>query len=56
MDQVIVALIVAVAVGLTVRSFIKTYKGESSCGCGGCSCASNKDCNQDVSTPPKKCS
>ena len=39
MGNIIVGLIVAVALFYTVRRMIKTFKGESSCGCGGsCSC------------------
>nr|WP_319396977.1 FeoB-associated Cys-rich membrane protein [uncultured Desulfobacter sp.] len=39
MGNIIVGLIVAVALFYLIRRMIKTFKGESSCGCGGtCSC------------------
>ncbi|MCF6247247.1 MAG: FeoB-associated Cys-rich membrane protein [Desulfobacula sp.] len=47
MDLLIVSIIVAIAIGFTLKSFVKIYKGEDSCGCGGCSCSSKDDCNQD---------
>ncbi len=38
MDVIIVGMIVAGAVVFTIKSFIKIYKGETSCSCGECSC------------------
>lgn len=48
MGNIIVGLIVAVALFYTVRRMIKTFKGESSCGCGsscdGCTPGPEKEC------------
>lgn len=46
MDVIIVGVIVSAAVFFTLRSFIRIYKGEDSCSCGGCSCRSKKSCDQ----------
>jgi hypothetical protein len=46
MGNIIVGLIVAVALFYTIRRMIKTFKGQSSCGCGceGCTPGPEKDC------------
>lgn len=54
MDSVIVLIIVAAAVGFTVRSFVKIYKGEQGCSCGDCSCTSKSSCDQGVQILNKK--
>ncbi len=56
MDSVIVGIIVIGAVLFTVRSFIKTYKGEGDCSCGdGCSsCSSKGSCSTDFPIVNKK--
>jgi len=55
MDSLIVGIIVLAAVIFSVRSFIKTYKGEGGCSCGtGCSCSSKEDCNPDFPIADKK--
>lgn len=46
MDTFIVTLIVALAVGFTIRGFVRAYKGERQCSCTGCSCASKEGCSQ----------
>jgi len=38
MDGILVGIILAGAFVFTVKSFIKIYKGETSCSCGECSC------------------
>ncbi|MCG8617029.1 MAG: FeoB-associated Cys-rich membrane protein [Desulfobacterales bacterium] len=47
MENFIVGLIVAAALGFTIRSFVRMYKGEGECGCGSTSncsgCASRAD-------------
>ncbi len=51
MDMILVSIIVAGALFFTIRSFVKIYKGEKKCACGGCKqeCSSSiKDsCIQD---------
>ncbi len=47
MENILVIIIVAGAIGFTIRGFIRAYKGESTCNCGGCSCSSKDNCNQD---------
>jgi hypothetical protein len=54
MDALIVAIIVAAAVLFTLKSFIRVYKGEQRCSCGGCSCASPQSCSQDIKMAAKK--
>lgn len=46
MENIIVGLIVAAALVFSVRSFVRIYKGNGSCGCSdGCGCSpSEKDC------------
>ncbi|MBU8848399.1 MAG: FeoB-associated Cys-rich membrane protein [Desulfobacterales bacterium] len=55
MDLIIVGIIVIAAMIFSVRSFVKTYKGESggSCG-GGCSCSSRDSCSPDFPIANKK--
>lgn len=45
METLIVVLIVAGAAVMTIRGFIKAYKGDSSC--GGCSCSDKQQCHLD---------
>ncbi len=54
MDLIITGIIVAAAVGFTVRSFVKIYKGEEKGSCGGCSCASQKSCATQFPIATKK--
>ena len=54
MDAIIVGVIVTAAVVFTLRSFVKIYKGEDSCQCGGCSCGSGQPCGQDFPMADKK--
>jgi len=56
MDSFIVGIIVIAAVIFSVKSFIKTYKGEGGCSCGdGCtSCSSKKSCSSDFPIVNKK--
>ncbi|MFH2060027.1 MAG: FeoB-associated Cys-rich membrane protein [Pseudomonadota bacterium] len=54
MDSLIVGIIIVGALIFTVRGFIKAYKGESSCNCGGCSRASKENCNVDFPVINKK--
>ena len=55
MDSIIVGVIVIGAVIFSVRSFIKTYKGEGDCSCSeGCSCFSKNSCNSDFPIVNKK--
>jgi len=45
MDNILVGIIVAGALGFCIRSFIKTYKGQGGCNCssgGGCSSGGKK--------------
>lgn len=53
MDTFIVAVIVAVALGFTIRGFVKIYRGEERCSCGGCSCGSNSSCPKDFPVADK---
>ena len=48
MELFIVLIIVAAAVGFTLRSFVKIYKGEQDCSCGERSCRSKSNCDQGV--------
>ncbi len=49
MDTIIVGVIVAFAIIFTVLRFVKIYKGEGSCECGGgCSCNAKDECDQDL--------
>jgi len=44
MENLIVWVIVAGALGFTIKGFIKTYKGEGGCGCSGsCSGCTGRD-------------
>jgi len=55
MDSIIVGIIVIAAVVFSVRSFVKTYKGEGDCSCGGgCSCSSKDSCSPDFPIVNKK--
>jgi hypothetical protein len=55
MDSIIVGIIVIAAVGFSVRSFVKIYRGEGRCSCkGGCSCPSEGPCNPDFPVADKK--
>ncbi|MCP4721527.1 MAG: FeoB-associated Cys-rich membrane protein [Desulfobacteraceae bacterium] len=48
MDNILVGIIVAAAVFFSIRSFVRTYKGEGGCNCSR-SCSSGKkngNCNQ----------
>ena len=54
MDLIIVGIIVAAALVFTVRSFVKIYKGDEKCGCGGCSCDAKDACDQEFPTITKK--
>jgi hypothetical protein len=53
MDNILVGIIVAGALIFSIRSFIKTYRGQGKCNCGS-SCANsskgkNGHCGQDRS-------
>lgn len=54
MDVLIVSVIVAIAVGFTLRGFVKIFKGEDRCNCGGCSCSSQGTCHRDFPMGIKK--
>ena len=56
MDSVIVGIIIIGAVFFTIRSFIRTYKGESDCSCkNGCSsCSFMGSCRADFPIVNKK--
>ena len=55
MDLIIVTLIVAAAVGFTVKSFLKIYKGEGGCSCdAGGSCSAKASCSRDFPIAEKK--
>ncbi|RLC04299.1 MAG: FeoB-associated Cys-rich membrane protein [Deltaproteobacteria bacterium] len=56
MDSIVVGIIVIGAVVFSVRSFIKTYKGEKGCSCGdGCSsCSPKKSYSSDFPIINKK--
>ncbi len=56
MDNVIVGIIVAGAIVLSIRSFVKICRGEGGCGCEtGCSsCSSNDLCGSDFPVTRKK--
>ena len=48
MELIIVIAIVSAAAFFSIRSFVRIYKGEDSCGCGsGCSCSSKDICSQN---------
>lgn len=43
METILVGIIVALALAFCVRSFIRIYRGEASCGCGSsCECSPDK--------------
>ena len=55
MDLIIVFIIVAAAVGFTIRGFLKMYRGEGNCGCGnGCSCSDKDACGTEFPIVDKK--
>jgi len=56
MDLIIVGIIVSGAILFSVRSFVKTFKGEGKCGCGTgcCSCSSKNLCGSDFPIANKK--
>jgi hypothetical protein len=45
MDNVIVVLIIALAAGYVIRSFVNKMKNDKECGCG---------CSRNCSEPPSK--
>ncbi|MCG8636364.1 MAG: FeoB-associated Cys-rich membrane protein [Desulfobacterales bacterium] len=50
MENIIVGVIVALALGFSIRAFVRIYKGEGECGCGsscGCSPSEKECCGQD---------
>ncbi len=55
MDSIIVGIIVAAAVFVTVKNFVKMFKSDGGCscnsGCGGCSSQSG---SEDFPIVPKK--
>ncbi|MBU1194365.1 MAG: FeoB-associated Cys-rich membrane protein [Proteobacteria bacterium] len=49
MELFIVIIIVAAALFFCIKSFVKIYKGEDSCGCGSdCSCPGKSKCRQNI--------
>jgi hypothetical protein len=55
MDSIIVGIIVIAAVAFSIRSFVKTYKGDGGCSCdGGCDCSSEGSCKSDFPIANKK--
>ena len=55
MDTIVVAVIVAAAVGFTINRFVKIYKGEGGCSCdSGCACSSKDSCTKDLPMMMKK--
>ena len=55
MDEIIAGIIVAGAIVLTIKSFIKTYQGNKSCGCSTKgSCISKQSCHLDFRMLNKK--
>lgn len=46
MDLVIVIIVVTAAVFFSIRSFVKIFNEEDSCGCGsGCACSTKEKCD-----------
>lgn len=43
MDNILVGIIVAAAVFFSVRSFIRTYKGQGGCNCAQGTCKTSQD-------------
>jgi hypothetical protein len=48
MENLIIAVIVALALFFTIRRFVNQYKKKESSCCGGCSCDAQKGCAQDT--------
>jgi hypothetical protein len=56
MDTVIVITVVALAFFFTARNLVKSFKGEKTCSCGGCSCSRSRSCAgqiQDLRAPDR---
>lgn len=56
MDTVIVITVVALACFFTARNLVKSFRGETSCSCGTCSCSRSRSCTgqiQDLRDPDR---
>ncbi len=55
MDSIIVVLIVAAAVFVTVKNFVKMFRSDGGCGCNsGCGGCSSQSCTEDFPIAPRK--